>query len=70
MKGKIYALGVGIGNSEFLTLDAYEVLKKSDVVIVPQSKKSKRSGSLQRSIAKNFLWRDTLTGDCQIIMSY
>lgn len=36
--GKIYGLGVGPGNKEYLTLKAVEVLKRVDYIFVPRNK--------------------------------
>lgn len=56
MKGKIYGIGVGPGDPELLTLKAYRVLKKVDVLCVPKSRAEK--DSLALSIAERVVDRD------------
>ncbi len=59
MSAKVYAVGVGVGKSGFLTLDAYDILKKSDVIVVPQSKKSKRSAALK--VIERYIEKDKIS---------
>ncbi len=54
----LYVIGVGIGKPQFLTLEAIEKLKKSDIVIVPKSKKSSRSVAF--SVIKDFVDKDKI----------
>ena len=37
MKGKIYGIGVGIGDPEDITLKAIKRIKESDVIVCPSS---------------------------------
>ncbi len=56
MKGKIFGIGVGPGDPEFLTLKAVRVLKEVDIVICPEAKKN--VGSVAFNIAKEYLRSD------------
>ena len=47
MKGKFYAIGVGIGNKEYLTLKAEKLIKKLPILCAPISKKGKKSYALE-----------------------
>ena len=42
--GKLYGIGVGPGDPELLTLKAYKILQKADVIFCPG--KEKRGGKL------------------------
>lgn len=44
--GKFYGIGVGPGDPELLTLKAKRILEEIDVLLVPKSKKEKRSLAL------------------------
>jgi len=44
---KLYGIGVGPGDPELLTLKAYEVLKKVDMIVAPRSGEGKRSLALR-----------------------
>jgi len=46
MKGKLYAVGVGPGDPELLTLKAIRVLKEADVVAVPKGREEGESMAL------------------------
>lgn len=46
MKGKFYALGIGPGDPELITLKAVRILKSVDVVCVPKGKKTGESIAL------------------------
>ncbi|MCX7654819.1 MAG: precorrin-2 C(20)-methyltransferase [Fervidobacterium sp.] len=39
MKGKLYAIGVGPGDKELITLKAYKILKQADIVFLPSGRK-------------------------------
>ncbi|WP_022670041.1 precorrin-2 C(20)-methyltransferase [Hippea alviniae] len=54
----LYVIGVGVGKPEFLTLEALEKLRKSDIVIVPKSKKSSRSVAF--NVIKDFVDKDKI----------
>lgn len=53
MTNKFYGIGVGVGDPEQLTIKAVNILKKLDVVIVPEAKKAE--GSTAYEIAKEYL---------------
>lgn len=46
MKGIFYGIGVGPGDPDLLTLKAYKVLEKVDVVCIPKSRMEKESVAL------------------------
>lgn len=56
MNNKFYGIGVGVGDYEQLTLKAIKILKKLDIVILPEAKKD--DGSVAYNIAKDFLKED------------
>ncbi len=43
---KLYGIGVGPGDPELLTLKAYKILKKVDMIVAPKSREGKRSLAL------------------------
>lgn len=53
MNNKFYGIGVGVGDPEQLTVKATNILKKLDVVIVPEAKQ--HSGSVAYNISKEYL---------------
>ena len=53
MNNKFYGIGVGVGDPEQLTVKATNILKKLDVVIVPEAKKDE--GSVAYNISKEYL---------------
>lgn len=57
MINKFYGIGVGVGDSQQLTLKAINTLKKLDVVVVPEAKKTE--GSTAYNIAKEYLKKGT-----------
>lgn len=56
MINKFYGIGVGVGDPEEITLKAINVLKKLDVVILPEAKKD--DGSVAYEIAKQYMKED------------
>lgn len=56
MNNKLYGIGVGVGDPEQLTIKAVNLLKKLDVVIVPEAKKD--IGSVAYNISKEYLKED------------
>lgn len=57
MTGKIYGLGVGPGDPELLTLKAYRILKKVNLLCVPKSRAEKQSLALSvigKAVNKEF----------------
>ncbi len=58
MDNVVFALGVGVGNPNLITLEAYKILKNSDIVIVPQSKKAQKSIAL--GIINQFVNEDSI----------
>ncbi len=59
-EGILYGVGVGPGDPELLTLKAVKVLKKADVVCIPQSHRHKESTAY--AIA-----REHLPGECLLL---
>ena len=51
--GKLYGIGVGPGDPELLTLKAYKILQKADVIFCPEKKK--RAGSFAFDIIKEHI---------------
>ena len=49
----LYAIGVGVGDSEMLTLKAIDTLKKIDVLVLPEAKLGE--GSVAYSIVQSHL---------------
>lgn len=39
MNNKFYGIGVGVGDPEEITLKAINILKKLDVVVLPEAKR-------------------------------
>lgn len=53
MNNKFYGIGVGVGDPEEITLKAINILKKLDVVVLPEAKKDE--GSVAYEIAKQYM---------------
>ena len=53
MNNKFYGIGVGVGDPEEITLKAINILKKLDVVILPEAKKDE--GSVAYEITKQYM---------------
>ena len=51
--GKLYGIGVGPGDPELLTLKAYKILQKADVIFCPEKKKG--AGSFAFDIIKEHI---------------
>jgi precorrin-2/cobalt-factor-2 C20-methyltransferase len=45
-KGHIYAVGVGPGSPDMMTVRASQIVKTADVIIAPRSKKGSQSVAL------------------------
>ncbi|ACB84517.1 SAM-dependent methyltransferase [Natranaerobius thermophilus] len=60
--GKLYAIGVGPGDPELLTLKAVRVLSSSDIIIAPKSPGQKKgyAQSIVKAAFKNWEWDDKL----------
>lgn len=56
MTNKFYGIGVGVGDPEEITIKAINILKKLDVVILPEAKKD--DGSVAYEIAKQYMKED------------
>ena len=56
MANKFYGIGVGVGDTDQITLKAIKTLKKLDVVVLPEARKD--IGSTAYSIAKEYLKDD------------
>lgn len=53
MNNKFYGIGVGVGDPEEITLKAINILKKLDVVVLPEAKKDE--GSVAYEITKQYM---------------
>lgn len=67
MLGKLYGIGVGVGDVEQLTLKAVKVLKELDIVVVPEAKKDE--GSTAYDIIKDFLKKGAEVITLEFVMS-
>lgn len=67
MLGKLYGIGVGVGDFEQLTLKAVRVLKELDIVVVPEAKKDE--GSTAYDIIKDFLKEGAEVITLEFVMS-
>lgn len=56
MKGKFYGIGVGVGESDMITLKAIKVFKELDIVVLPEAKR--KEGSTAYEIAKDFFKKE------------
>ncbi len=54
--GKFYGIGVGVGDSELLTIKAINTLKDLDIIAIPESKKGEGSRAYQ--IAKEYIKKE------------
>lgn len=53
MKGKLYGIGVGPGDSELLTVKGARLISEADVIITPKTEK--KDGSVALQIAKPYI---------------
>ena len=53
MKGKLYGIGVGPGDSELMTVKAARLVGEADVIITPKTEK--KDGSVALNIAKPYI---------------
>ena len=44
MKGKLYGIGVGPGDSELMTVKAARIVGEADIIITPKTEKKDGSG--------------------------
>ena len=49
MKGKLYGIGVGPGDSELMTVKAARIVGEADIIITPKTEK--KDGSVALNIA-------------------
>ena len=52
-KGKLYGIGVGVGDPENITLKAIKVLRDIDVIVLPEAKTGE--GSVAFDIVKEYV---------------
>ncbi|MFV0425047.1 MAG: precorrin-2 C(20)-methyltransferase [Bacilli bacterium] len=64
MKGKLYGIGVGPGDSELLTIKAIKIIEKCDIIATPGGSDSE----LAYNIVKNYL-KDKEVITCEFSMS-
>ena len=57
MKGKLYGIGVGPGDSELMTVKAARIVGEADVIITPKTEK--KDGSVALNIAKPYIQEQT-----------
>lgn len=57
MKGKLYGIGVGPGDSELLTVKGARLIGEADVIITPKTEK--KDGSVALTIAKTYIQEHT-----------
>ena len=57
MKGKLYGIGVGPGDSELMTVKAARIVGEADVIITPKTEK--KDGSVALNIAKPYIQEHT-----------
>ena len=55
-KGKLYGIGVGVGDPENITLKAIKVLRDIDVIVLPEAKTGE--GSTAFDIVKEYIKED------------
>ena len=61
MKGKLYGIGVGPGDSELMTVKAARIVGEADIIITPKTEKKDGSVALilhphiSKNIQKSFL---------------
>lgn len=53
MKGKLYGIGVGPGDSELMTVKAARIVGEADIIITPKTEK--KEGSVALQIAKPYI---------------
>ena len=57
MKGKIYGIGVGPGDSELMTVKAARIVGEADIIITPKTEK--KDGSVALDIASPYIQEHT-----------
>lgn len=57
MKGKLYGIGVGPGDSELMTVKAARLVGEADIIITPKTEK--KDGSVALNIAKPYIQEHT-----------
>lgn len=57
MKGKLYGIGVGPGDSELMTVKGARIIGEADVIITPKTEK--KDGSVALTIAKPYIQSHT-----------
>ena len=57
MKGKLYGIGVGPGDSELMTVKAARIVGEADIIITPKTEK--KDGSVALNIASPYIQEHT-----------
>lgn len=57
MKGKMYGIGVGPGDSELMTVKAARIVSNADIILTPKTEK--KDGSVALNIAKPYITEKT-----------
>ena len=57
MKGKLYGIGVGPGDSELMTVKAARIVGEADIIITPKTEK--KDGSVALDIASPYIQEHT-----------
>ena len=64
MKGKLYGIGVGPGDSELMTVKAARIVGEADIIITPKTEK--KDGSVALDIASPIYPRTYRNRSCSI----
>ena len=64
MKGKLYGIGVGPGDSELMTVKAARIVGEADIIITPKTEK--KDGSVALNIASPYIQRTYRNRSCSI----
>ena len=67
MKGKLYGIGVGPGDSELMTVKAARIVGEADIIITPKTEK--KDGSVALNIASPYMLHKRKAGKKQNALS-